>query len=286
YSGTQAAFIVFDLTNRQSYANVINWYKELKEFTTDEEIPIVLVGNKSDLKNARQVFYQEGVKLANEISENEVIKLSYIETSALTGENIEDAFNLISYHYVMRSKEIEDERRSELLYDRINSILKKKIVLTLSFVTETSIWSPGIQIIAKIKQLGDRSMVRDYEDEQVYQYLNGLIIKQHLYSAVDDISSSDGVFCIFDARNEQQLYQDWQNIIIKLIENVKENGVILIGIQASETSSWSKIIEEVNVDNQLKNKEVDLFFCRINDDFLIEIFDQLKSMLEVIDDKY
>lgn len=286
YTGTQAAFIVFDLTNRDSYANVKNWYKELKEFTTDEETPIVLVGNKSDLKNARQVFYQEGVKLANEISENEVIKLSYIETSALTGENIEDAFNLISYHYVMRSKEIEDERRSNLLYDRISSILKKKIVLTLSFITETSIWSPGIQIISKIKQLGSRSMVRDYEDEQVYQYLNGLIIKQHLYSAVDDISSSDGVFCIFDARNEQQIYQDWQKIIIKLIENLKENGVIVIGIQALESSSWSKIIEEINVDKQLKNKEVDLFFFRISDDFLIDIFNQLKSLLEAIDDKY
>jgi small GTP-binding protein len=286
YTGTQAAFIVFDLTNRDSFKNISNWYKELKEFTSDDEIPIILVGNKSDLSDARQVFYQEGVKLTSEISKKEVIKLSYIETSALTGENIEDAFNLISYHYVMRSKEIEDKRRSVILYDKISSILRKKIVLTLSFITETSIWSPCIQIISKIKNLGDRSLVRDYEDEQVYQYLNGLIIKQHLYSAVDDISSSDGIFCIFDARNEEHIYGEWQNIIIKLIENVKEYSIILIGIQALESSSWSNIIEEINVDDHLKNKEVDLFFFRIGDDFRIEIFDQLKSMLDAIDDKY
>ena len=152
YSGAQAAFIVFDLTNRESFDTIITWYQELKDFTTDEEIPIVLVGNKSDLSEGRQIFYQEGVKLANELSEKEKINLSYIETSALTGENVEDAFNLISYHYVMKSKEMEDDRRSDILYDKIISIIKKKIVLTISFITESKICSPGLQALTKIKK--------------------------------------------------------------------------------------------------------------------------------------
>jgi small GTP-binding protein len=286
YTGAQAAFIVFDLTNRESFDNIMNWYQELKDFTTDDDIPIVIVGNKSDLKKERQIFYQEGVKLSNRLSEKEKINLSYIETSALTGENIEDAFNLISYHYVMRSKELEDNRRSDILYEKIMSILKKKIVLTLSFITENTMWSPGLQTLTKIKKLGESTSIRDYEDEQVFQYSNGLIIKQHLYSAVDDISSSDGVFCIFDTRNKDHVDPKWKYIIIEIIENIKSNGVVIIGIRALESSSWSQIIEELNVDEQFDEKSIDLLFFRIGNDFRIDIFDQMKSMLSNIDDKY
>jgi len=286
YSGAQAAFIVFDLSNRVSFTNALNWYNELKEFISDEEIPIVLVGNKSDLNEERQVFYQEGVKQANQLSDKEIIKLSYIETSALTGENIEDAFNLISYHYVMKSKEIEDERRGDILYDKIASIIKKKIVLTISFITENTMWSPGLQIIANIKKLGEQTLVRDYDDEQVYQYPNGLITKQHIYSAADDVSSSDGIFCIFDMRDKNSVDPEWKEIIIKILENSKDKGVVLIGIRAAKSTSWSQIIEELNVDEQLDNKTIDLFFFRIGTDFRLDIFDQLKSMLSVIDDKY
>ena len=286
YSGAQAAFIVFDLSNRRSFENVPNWYEELREFVPDIDIPIVLVGNKSDLKEERNIFYQEGVKLANRLSEKEKIKISYIETSALTGENIEDAFNLISYHYVMKSKEIEDKRRGDILFEKINSILKKKIVLTLSFITESSMWSPGLQIIFDIKKLGENSLVRDYEDEQVFQYTNGLILKQQLFSAAEDISSSDGVFCIFDTREKDQVDLNWKNIIIKIIDNLKENGVILIGIRGSEIINWSEIINELNVNDYINKKETDVLFFRIGSDYRLDIFEQLKLMLSNIDEKY
>ena len=286
YTGAQAAFIVFDLKNKESFNNIKSWYKELKDFTTDEEIPIVIVGNKSDLINQRQITYKDGVRLANELSKKEKIKLSYIETSALTGENVEDAFNLISYHYVMKSKEIEDERRHNILYEKIASIIQKKIVLTISFITESTIWSPGLQMMTKIKSLGDSFTVRDYEDEQVFQYPNGLILKQHLYSATDDVSSSDGVLLIFDARGKEHVDPQWKELIIRIIKNIKDKGVVLIGIRALESSSWSDIIGELNVDDQLNQKPVELLFFRIGDDYQIDIFDQLKAMLSSIDDRY
>ena len=113
FNGARGALIVYDITSKRSFENVKKWYQEVKKHC--EGIPIILVGNKSDLVEDKKVFYQEGARLANTLSEHEKIKLSYIETSALTGTNVEDAFNLISYHYVMRSKEIEDERRNEIL---------------------------------------------------------------------------------------------------------------------------------------------------------------------------
>lgn len=286
YSGTQAGFIVFDLTKRESFDNITNWYEELKLFTPGEDIPIIIVGNKTDLVEERKVFYQEGAKLANTLSEHEKIKLSYIETSALNGSNVEDAFNLISYHYVMRSKEIEDERRSDVLLEFIKSILEKKIVFTLSFITESSQWSPGLQIITNMRKLGEKSMIRDYDDEQVYQYTNGMILKQHEYSAIEDISSTDGIFCIFDTRSQPKVESNWKEVIIKIIENAKENAVLLIGIRASKSSNWSQIIEQLNVDDHLDKKTIDLLFFRIGTDFKLDIFDQLKVMLSYIDDKY
>ncbi len=286
YSGAQATFIVFDLTNRESFGNIQSWYDELKLFTPGEDIPIVIVGNKTDLVEDRKVFYQEGAKLANNLSKREKIKISYIETSALNGSNVEDAFNLISYHYVMKSKEIEETRRGDILFDVIDSILKKKIVLTVSLITNNVQWSPGLQIITNIQKLGTKSLIRDYDDEEVYQYTNGLILKQHEYSAIDDISSSDGIFCIFDARSEVTVDPKWKELIIKIIENAKENGVILIGIRASESINWSEIIEQLNVDDYLEKKVVDLLFFRIGTDFRLDIFDQLKVMFSAIDNKY
>ncbi|MFW9900433.1 MAG: GTP-binding protein [Candidatus Thorarchaeota archaeon] len=286
YLGAQAAFIVYDLTNRETFENVKNWYEELKQFTSGEDIPIVIVGNKTDLIEERKVFYQEGARLANTLSEGEKIKLSYIETSALTGSNVEDAFNLISYHYVMKSKEIEDERRGEILFDIINSLLKKKIVFTLSFITESSVWSPGLQIITNINKLGEKSLVRDYEDEQVYQYTNGMILKQHQYSALDDLSSSDGIFCIFDIHSREQLDPNFKKILLKIVESVKENAVVLIGIRAAESSNWSEIIDQLNVNEHIDKKTIDLLFFRIGLDYRLDVFDQLKIMLSAIDDKY
>ena len=119
----------------------------------------------------------------------------------------------------MKSKEIEDERRHDILYERIASIIRKKIVLTISFIAESTIWSPGLQMVTKIKSIGESSSVRDYEDEQVFQYSNGLILKQHLYSSSDDVSSSDGVFCIFDARGKEHVDPQWKDMIIRIIKS-------------------------------------------------------------------
>jgi len=54
YKGAQAAFIVFDLTNKDSFYNITNWFNELNEFR-EHEISIVIVGNKKDLEDQRQV---------------------------------------------------------------------------------------------------------------------------------------------------------------------------------------------------------------------------------------
>lgn len=87
--GSHCCFLVFDLTNRESFDNVENWLNELKQFAGD--IPFVLIGNKRDLKNKRKVTKEDVEAKAEEIG-----ALTYFETSAKTGEGVDEAFEKLA----------------------------------------------------------------------------------------------------------------------------------------------------------------------------------------------
>jgi small GTP-binding protein len=84
YRGANGAFLVYDITNEQSFKNCKKWLNDLKDYC---DPIIILVGNKSDLIHLRQVPTGEAQQFAEEN------KLLFIEVSALSMENIEKAFN-------------------------------------------------------------------------------------------------------------------------------------------------------------------------------------------------
>jgi len=87
YQGTEAILLIFDLTNPQSFESVREWYKDIKKYLPEKTNLVgYIFGNKIDLINERKVNEQEGISLAKELH------LEYIETSALTGQNVENAF--------------------------------------------------------------------------------------------------------------------------------------------------------------------------------------------------
>jgi small GTP-binding protein len=282
YLGTQAAFIVSDISNQTSFDNIKKWYKELQDFVKNKDIPIVIVGNKIDLSVERIVSYQDGVKYVNELAkENHNQDISYIETSARTGENIEDAFTLIAYHYIMRSKEKEEDKLRIRLIDLIKSLLNKKPSLTLSFITENPYWSPGFQIINDANNLCECEKMIDDKDKRVYEYSNGVKIYNYLFKDFD-VTNSDGVFIIFDARNKRHIDSGWKDIVINILQQLKENKVALIGLRVSNDSDWSTMMEEFNVNEYLEKKMVSLLFFKIGLEYRLEIYDQLEVMFNAI----
>ena len=81
FRNSAAALILFDLTAVDSFENVSAWVEDIKE-TEGTNIPLILIGNKSDLINERTVTTEEAMSFAKSN------QMTYFETSAKTGQNI------------------------------------------------------------------------------------------------------------------------------------------------------------------------------------------------------
>ena len=88
YRGAVGALLVYDITKRQTFENVLRWLHELRDHA-DSNIVIMLAGNKADLNHLRAVSEQDAHLLAEKEG------LSFLETSALEALNIEKAFQTI-----------------------------------------------------------------------------------------------------------------------------------------------------------------------------------------------
>ncbi|VDM41908.1 unnamed protein product [Toxocara canis] len=85
YRGAAGALLVYDITNRESYNALQQWLIEARNLAS-AHIVVVLVGNKKDLQDDRQVMFLEASQFAQEND------LAFMETSALNGENVEETF--------------------------------------------------------------------------------------------------------------------------------------------------------------------------------------------------
>ncbi|MFX1239104.1 MAG: Rab family GTPase [Promethearchaeota archaeon] len=303
YKGAQAAFIVFDLTNRQSFENVKVWHDELREFTEYKDLPIIIVGNKNDLINDRNVDFNEGAQLARDLSEfadlyeksgltdfSDLSSLSissdtrilYTETSALNGDNIENSFNILSYHYILKSMELEEQRLKSIIIEDINTILEsKKEIVTLSFVSENPLENPLIYIILDIEDLGNLSKLKDKKKEQLYRYSNGLIVKNHDYESFK-ISDSDGVFCTFNITGRTFIDPEWNDILNKILDKISKNKVIVVGLLTSENTDASRMIEDFVIPKKYEKKNLSIFFIKINIENKLELYEQLEVMVNEV----
>ncbi|MCL4146379.1 UNVERIFIED_CONTAM: hypothetical protein GTU68_036944, partial [Idotea baltica] len=85
YRGAAGALLVYDITSRESYNALSNWLGDARTLASPN-IVILNVGNKKDMETERQVTFMEASRFSQE---NE---LMFLEASALTGENVEEAF--------------------------------------------------------------------------------------------------------------------------------------------------------------------------------------------------
>ncbi|PSS34580.1 Ras-related protein like [Actinidia chinensis var. chinensis] len=118
YRGAVGALIVYDISRRTSFDSVARWLEELKTHC-DTTMARMLVGNKCDLENIRDVSVEEGKNLA------EVEGLFFIETSALDSTNVKKAFEIVIreiYNNVSRKVLNSDSYKAELSVNRVNLV--------------------------------------------------------------------------------------------------------------------------------------------------------------------
>lgn len=98
YRGAVGALLVYDITKRQTFDNVLRWLRELRDHA-DSNIVIMMAGNKTDLNHLRAVASEDAEGLAEREG------LSFLETSALEALNVEKAFQTILldiYHIISK----------------------------------------------------------------------------------------------------------------------------------------------------------------------------------------
>ena len=119
---------MFDITKDLTFQNVERWLQELRDHA-DQNIVIMLVGNKTDLDHLRDVKQEEAKLFAEENSSplifcNTCIDLAYIETSALDATNVDLSFaQILSDIYKLLSKKVCEEDEDDIY--RIDSVIQK-----------------------------------------------------------------------------------------------------------------------------------------------------------------
>ncbi len=111
YRGALGCLIVFDVTNKVSFGNLDMWFKEVQDNCIT--IPILIIGNKIDLKN-RQVSTAQGKYFASKKSKELGYRIPYLETSAKTGETIKKVFSRLTKSMVGNAeKSIAEKEAAE-----------------------------------------------------------------------------------------------------------------------------------------------------------------------------
>ncbi|MBD3255590.1 MAG: GTP-binding protein, partial [Candidatus Lokiarchaeota archaeon] len=89
YRGALGALLIFDLTSYESFQHLPQWIEEVRA-NVKNEVPLLLVGNKSDLIEERAVSLEEINSFTDKFN------LYYMETSAKTGEGVGDCFYILA----------------------------------------------------------------------------------------------------------------------------------------------------------------------------------------------
>ena len=86
YKGAKGALVVYDTTDKSTFENIDKWMLEIKD-KTSKDIKLMVIGNKIDLKDEREVKNEEALKKA------ESLGIPLMETSALDATNVKEAFH-------------------------------------------------------------------------------------------------------------------------------------------------------------------------------------------------
>uniref|UniRef100_A0A8V1ABB1 small monomeric GTPase n=1 Tax=Gallus gallus TaxID=9031 RepID=A0A8V1ABB1_CHICK len=143
YRGAMGIMLVYDITNEKSFENIRNWVRNIEEHASPD-VEKMILGNKCDANDKRQVSREQGEKLAASFG------IKFMETSAKANINIENAFFTLARDIKAKmDKKLDPEHC-------INKLLMKrelkKFSLSVRFIINTYRSFCGKQCIAKKRE--------------------------------------------------------------------------------------------------------------------------------------
>ena len=118
----EGLLLTYSITSRESFNNLESWLKQLNDAKDISKIPIVIVGNKSDLEGLRIVKYEEGKEFADKHNYH------FYEVSAKTGQNVKEAFyDIFEQLYELFEEEITGKKNvsTSIQLTKKNKVKKK-----------------------------------------------------------------------------------------------------------------------------------------------------------------
>ncbi|XP_044097853.1 ras-related protein Rab-17 [Neovison vison] len=105
FRGANAALLVYDITRKDSFCKAQQWLKDLERESPPGEVVVMLVGNKTDLGEQREVTLQEGKEFAESKS------LLFMEASAKLNHQVTEVFNAVAWELLQREEKKEGRQQ-------------------------------------------------------------------------------------------------------------------------------------------------------------------------------
>ncbi|KAJ2735784.1 GTPase Ryh1 [Coemansia sp. BCRC 34962] len=111
---SSVALVIYDITNRESFSQTSKWIEDVRA-ERGNDVVIVLVGNKTDLGDTRQVSSEEGEKRARDLN------VMFMETSAKAGHNVKALFKKIAQALPGMDSGANDTNRTSMIDVALNA---------------------------------------------------------------------------------------------------------------------------------------------------------------------
>ena len=118
YRGSQGALIVYDITRRESF-DALNLWLQALDGVVSEDLPKILIGNKTDLEVNRVIKEYQGEEFASSLG------IPFLETSALKLDDVEKAFVMLVNEYLAKQEVLAIPSSSNQAEVRNSIILQK-----------------------------------------------------------------------------------------------------------------------------------------------------------------
>ena len=121
--------MIFDITRPATFEQIPNWLQEQIKSNKNKIVPLVLIGNKSDLRNIKDInvtkaqaqAYADSLTSWMTQSGLKYSTANYIETSAKTGVNVDEAFKILLKNIISHQEELYQALLQELWQELFSS---------------------------------------------------------------------------------------------------------------------------------------------------------------------